>query len=189
MHDNQKDLALIDRILTGDPYAYRALINRHKEYAFTIAYRILGNREDAEEITQDAFMSAFRAFQQFNRESKFTTWFYRIVFNAALGHKRKNKMATEQIEDFKLSKLGMAESAEGIKHQEQKVYIQKSLNKLPADDVSLITLFYLKEFSLEEIEGITGIAANTAKVKLFRARKRLAEELNQLLKNEAHNLL
>ncbi len=53
----------------------------------------------------------------------------------------------------------------------------------------MITLFYLKEFSLEEIEGITGIAANTAKVKIFRARKRLAEELNHLLKHETNSLL
>jgi RNA polymerase sigma-70 factor (ECF subfamily) len=189
VHDNQKDLALIDRILTGDQFAYRALINRHKEYAFTVAYRILGNREDAEEITQDAFMSAFRALPQFNRESKFTTWFYRIVFNAALGYKRKNKLATEQIEDFKLGRLGLSDSTEGMRQKEQQAYIQKALNKLPPDDVTMITLFYLKEFSLEEIEGITGIAANTAKVKIFRARKRLAEELNHLLKHETNSLL
>jgi RNA polymerase sigma-70 factor (ECF subfamily) len=189
VHDNQKDLALIDRILTGDQFAYRALINRHKEYAFTVAYRILGSREDAEEVAQDAFMSAFRALGNFNRESKFTTWFYRIVFNAAVAHKRKHRVATEQIEDFKLTRLGMAQASDELKLNEQRLYIQKALNNLLPDDVTMITLFYLKEFSLEEIADITGIAANTAKVKIHRARKRLAEELSKILKGEVNTLL
>lgn len=189
MHDNEKDLALIDRILAGDQFAYRALINRHKKYAFTVAYRILGNREDAEEVAQDAFMNAFRALASFNREAKFTTWFYRIVFNAAAGHKRKKKLVVEGIEDFKLACLGLSDSTDEMQLQEQRMYIQKAMHQLPLDDVTMLTLFYLKEFSLEEIEEITGISANTAKVKIHRARKRLAEELNRLLKQEVNTLL
>jgi RNA polymerase sigma-70 factor (ECF subfamily) len=189
VHDNEKDLALIDRILAGDQFAYRALINRHKEYAFTVAYRILGSREDAEEVAQDAFMSAFRALASFNREAKFTTWFYRIVFNAAAGHKRKRKLLAEGIEDFQLARLGFTDSTDEVKLQEQQMYLQKAINQLPPDDVTMLTLFYLKEFSLEEIEGITGISVNTAKVKIHRARKRLADELNRLLKHEVNTLL
>lgn len=189
MQDNEKDIVLIEGILKGDSSAYRALINRHKAYAFTVAFRILGNREEAEEITQDAFMNAFRALNSFNREAKFTTWFYRIVFNAAVGHKRKRKIVSEQIEDFKLAQLGITSSLDELKLQEQKAYIQQALNNLSPDDVTMITLFYLKEFSLEEIEQITGIAANTAKVKVHRARKRLAEELSRILKKDLHSLL
>ncbi len=189
MNDNEQDLALIDRILRGDQFAYRALINRHKAYAFTIAYRIVGSREDAEEISQDAFMNAFRALPSFNREAKFSTWFYRIVFHAALACKRKHKLDIKPMEEVTTLRLGVTEASTTMKHNEQQVYIQKALNYLPSDDVLLITLFYLKELSLEEIESITRIAATTLKVKLFRARKRLAEVLHGLLRQETKSLL
>lgn len=189
MQANETDLAILDRILTGDQSAYRALISRHKDYAFTVAYRILNHREEAEEAAQDAFMQAFRSLNSFNREAKFTTWFYRIVFNAALGRKRKNKVITEPIEDFQLAGLGLTDSTDNFRAQERHEHLQRALRNLSPDDVTMITLFYLKEFSLEEIEGITGIAANTAKVKIHRARKRLAEELSRSLKDEARSLL
>lgn len=87
MNDNQKDINILNRIRMGDKSAYKELINRHKDYAFTVAYRILNNREDAEEVAQDAFMQVFGALSSFNADSKFTTWFYRIVFNASLMQK------------------------------------------------------------------------------------------------------
>ncbi len=189
MQDNQKDLVIIDRILSGDPLAYRELANRHKDYAFTVAYRILGNREDAEEVAQDSFIRAFRSLGSFNRESKFTTWFYRIVFNAAVGMKRKNRIVTQDLEETNPGELEIVETADPLQQHEQKLYINQALNHLLPDDVVMITLFYLKEHSLEEIAQITGIPTNTAKVKLHRARKRLAEELQRILKNEAQTLL
>jgi RNA polymerase sigma-70 factor (ECF subfamily) len=76
-----------------------------------------------------------------------------------------------------------------MKSAEQKRYIQMALNHLSPDDVTMITLFYLKEQSLEEIAQIVGISADTAKVKLCRARKRLAEEMKRLLGNELHSLV
>jgi RNA polymerase sigma-70 factor (ECF subfamily) len=85
----ESDISIIERILAGDKAGYRDLANRHKDYAFTVAYKIVGTREDAEEVAQDAFIQAFQALPQFNKESKFTTWFYRIVFNTALMFKRK----------------------------------------------------------------------------------------------------
>ncbi|MDZ7934357.1 MAG: sigma-70 family RNA polymerase sigma factor [Emticicia sp.] len=191
MNDNQKDINLLNRIRTGDKSAYKELINRHKDYAFTVAYRILNNREDAEEVAQDAFMQVFGALQSFNAESKFTTWFYRIVFNAALMQKRKNKIESVDIENSSEAFLvsHSSDSAEDLRKNERKMAIQKALQNLSADDATMITLFYLKELSLEEIAEITGISAETAKVKIHRARKRLAEEMKKLLKGEVKSLL
>jgi DNA-directed RNA polymerase specialized sigma24 family protein len=84
VEENTKDIALIKRILQGDATAQRELVRRHKDYAFTVAYRILNQREDAEEAAQDAFLKAFVALKDFQQTAKFTTWFYRIVFNSAL---------------------------------------------------------------------------------------------------------
>ena len=167
---------------------FRSLINRHKNYAFTLSNRILNNKEEAEEATQDAFLKVFASIDSFNKEAKFTTWFYRIVMNEALGRKRKNKIYTEDIENNLSAEYVNQNIQNNLFHTEQKKYIQLAMNALSEDDVKMITLFYLKEFSLEEIAEIVGITAETAKVKLHRARKRMAEEMKKLLKNEVKNL-
>ncbi len=185
----ETDNQIIQRILTGDQSGYRELANRHKDYAFTVAYKIVGTREDAEEVSQDAFMQAFHALPSFNQEAKFTTWFYRIVFNAALMFKRKKNIVAEDISISEAAQQAPADTSDDLKVNEQKKYIQKALNQLSADDVTMITLFYLKEQSLEEIAQIVGISAETAKVKLCRARKRLAEEMKRILGSEVRTLI
>lgn len=186
-----KDISLINRILRGETPAYRELVHRHKDYAFTIAYRILNNREEAEEAAQDAFLRAFNALSNFNRESKFTTWFYRIIINAALTIQQKKKLITEDITDMRsgVHILRGGDSTDNLKKQEQRFYIQQALKQLSSDDVTMITLFYLKEHSIEEISEIVNIEPNTVKVKLHRARKRLADTLQDILKNETKSLL
>ena len=182
---------LLSRIRTGDKLAYKELINRHKDYAFTVAYRILNSREDAEEVSQDAFMQVFGALHSFNGESKFTTWFYRIVFNAALMQKRKNRIFTDDIETSSEAFLvsNSSDSTEDLRKNERQKAIQRALQNLSADDAMMLTLFYLKEQSLEEIAEITQISAETAKVKIHRARKRLSDEMKKTLKEEVRSLL
>ena len=186
-----KDILLIDRILKGETPAYRELVTRHKDYAFTIAYRILNSREDAEEAAQDAFVRAFNGLQNFNREAKFTTWFYRVVMNAALTIQQKKKIVTEDIDNIHSNAaiLRGGDSTDNLKRKEQQHYIKEALKQLSPDDVTMITLFYLKEQSLEEIADIVGIETNTVKVKLHRARKRLADVMQDMLKGEALSLL
>jgi RNA polymerase sigma factor (sigma-70 family) len=182
------DIQLIDRVVAGDSSACRDLVDRHKQYAFTIAFRILRNRENAEEAAQDAFMQAFRNLSSFNRESKFTTWFYRIVFNAALMAKRREKPPGQDLDTIHgLSAEGGA--AEETKSRERQFYLDKAMRLLQPTDSAVLTLYYMKEHSLEEIAEITGMSASNAKVRLHRARQRMAVELDGLLKTEARDLL
>ena len=88
---NRRDLQLLEAIQQGDDSAYEELINRHKNYAYTIALRILGNREEAEEVAHDAFIKVFASLDQFKKQSKFTTWLFRIVHNLSVSQKRKRK--------------------------------------------------------------------------------------------------
>ena len=189
MKIKETDNSIIERILSGDKSGYKDLANRHKDYAFTVAYKIAGTREDAEEIAQDAFIQAFQALPTFNQEAKFTTWFYRIVFNAALMFKRKNRIRAEDIELSQSAQYVTADTDKNLKITEQQQYIQKAFNHLSPDDVTIITLFYLKEQSLEEIAKVVGISAETAKVKLCRARKRLAETMSKMLGKEVKTLI
>jgi RNA polymerase sigma factor (sigma-70 family) len=191
--NEDSDIQLIERILRGETAAYRALVNRHKDYAFTIAYRLLNNREEAEEAAQDGFVRAFNGLANFNREAKFTTWFYRVVVNAALTIQQKKKLPTEDLENAKnipydSQVLRGSEEQNIFKQKEQRYYIDLALKQLSTDDVVMITLFYLKEQSLEEIAEVCNIEANSVKVKLHRARKRLAEVMQVLLKGEEKSL-
>lgn len=187
MNDNLKDIQLIEQILAGDTSAYRALVQRHKDFAFTVAYRILNHREEAEEAAQDAFLQAFGALKEFNQTAKFTTWFYRIVFNTALGAKRRQK-PTEGITEINALAYAVTDTQQNLHKKERIKNIQQAMKQLSADDVTMITLFYLREQSLEEIAEITGISAETIKVKLHRARKRLADALRKQLGEEVNNL-
>ncbi|MEZ4904961.1 MAG: sigma-70 family RNA polymerase sigma factor [Spirosomataceae bacterium] len=187
MNDYLKDIAIIERIMAGDKTAHRDLVRCHKNFAFTIAYRILNNRQEAEEVAQDAFMQAFAALKDFNKTAKFKTWFYRIVFNAALMAKRRQK-PTESMTESHVLAFSIEDTPQNLQRQERSNQIQEALAKLSADDATMITLFYLKEFSLEEMTEITAISSETIKVKLHRARKRLAETLRLQLGAEVKNL-
>jgi RNA polymerase sigma factor (sigma-70 family) len=182
------DIDLIDRMLAGDQTAFRLLVRRHKDFAFTVAYRILNHREEAEEVAQDAFMKAFGALADFSRTSKFTSWFYKIVFNTALEAKRKRKMIVDEITDSNALAFAVNDTTIALERRERQKQINQALTQLSPDDVTMITLFYLKEQSLEEIAHITGISNETIKVKLHRARKRLAEQLKIQLGEEIKNL-
>lgn len=191
MNNEQRDITLLKRIQAGDRLAYKELVNRHKDYAFTVAFRILNNREDAEEVAQDAFLQVFKSLNAFNFEAKFTTWFYRIVFNAALMQKRKSRIFTEDIDSSTEAMLvgNISDSSENLRKNERQHAIKQAMQYLPPDDVLLLTLFYLQEQSLEEIAAITQISAETAKVKIHRARKRLAEEMKKHWKEEVKSLI
>jgi RNA polymerase sigma factor (sigma-70 family) len=183
-----RDLPTIERILRGEAAAFRELVEHHKDYAFTVALRILNNREEAEEAAQDAFVRAYNALATFNREAKFSTWLYRIVVNCALTVQQKRKMKTEDLENAKILRGG-TDASDALKQKEQRHFIERALKLLSPDDVTMITLFYLKENSLEEIAESIGIETNTVKVKLHRARKRLAEAMQDIMKGEQKSLL
>ncbi len=180
------DFAIIDRIVAGNQPLYAELVNRYKIYAFTLALKILENRPEAEEAAQDAFIKAYHHLGNFKKDAKFSTWLYRIVFNTSVSYKRKRKGAFQSIEN---TIVEYGQEAEGmLERSDKKKYIQQAMTKLNEADKLAITLFYLEEFSLEEIADITGMQANTVKVRVHRARQRLADELTLILKKEALTL-
>lgn len=180
------DNKIIDRIIAGEEDAYAVLVNKHKSYAYTIALKIVEVEEEAEEVAQDAFIKAFQNLNKFNREAKFSTWLYRIVFNTAISYKRKSKIKQENIEVIKYTHL--TDEEDGTEQQDREKFLKQALDKMPAADKTVITLFYLKELRLDEIADIMGMKSNAVKVKLHRARKNLAEMLHVILHKEALTL-
>jgi RNA polymerase sigma factor (sigma-70 family) len=183
---NDPDISKIDRVIAGDRQAYAELVDKHKSYAYTIAYKILQNRPEAEEAAQDSFIKAFHNLAGFNRQSKFSTWLYRIVFNTAITYKRKSRHQFESIDQS--SSIHSPEGDSTLEKDDKKKYLDAALSRLNEADRTALTLFYLDEFSLEEIAEIMSMQANTIKVRVHRARQRLADELKAILNHEALTL-
>lgn len=186
MVNDKEDIQLINRILAGEQNLYAQFVDRYKTYAFTIAFRILNNRHEAEEAAQDGFIKAYHHLRNFNRQAKFSTWLYRIVFNTAISYKRKQRVSFYSIEHTIIEHYQDAEKI--LERQDKTRYLNEAMNRLNEADKLAISLFYLKEFSLEEIGEITGMQPNTAKVRIHRARLRLADELKRILQKEALTL-
>jgi RNA polymerase sigma factor (sigma-70 family) len=182
----------IRKILQGDISQYTYFINRYKDMAYAIAFRIIGNKEDAEEAVQDSFLKAYNALGKFRGDSKFSTWFYKIVVNVSLSKaKRKISFAV----DVDLSEVGevLVDNIDAAYRKlavaEQKKIIQAALALLEMEDSLLLTLYYLNQNSIEEVSEITAIPPENIKMKLHRARKKLYGVLNNTLKTEIQYLL
>lgn len=177
---------MIDRILAGDQDGYATLVDRYKSFAFSIAVKVLNNRAEAEEVAQDAFVKAFYYLKNFNKQSKFSTWLYRIVFNTALSHKRKNRVVMDELDQQTVAYHEHADHA--LERNDKQQYVAQALQLLSDADREAVQLYYLRELSLEETAEVLGLNLNTLKVRVHRARQRLAEELRKLLKEEALTL-
>ena len=181
------DQIYIDKVLRGETNAFAYLINKYKNMAYTVAIKIVKNAEDAEEVAQDSFLKAFQKLDTFKGESKFSTWLYSIVYRNSISKIRKKNISTTNIDSFVIENHTIDfefPQIEAIKNGEQKKYVKEAINNLSEIDALLITLFYLNENSVEEIEKITSLTKTNIKVKLFRARKKLFIELSHILKDE-----
>ena len=178
------DDQIINAIKNGDTNAYSKLVDRYKDLVFTLAIRMLKNREEAEEVAQDTFIKVFKSLDNFQGDSKFSTWIYRIAYNTCLDNIKKNKKFINDIaiDEFTVNKLKTIDNAlETIISKERSQLIKQCIDRLPEESSALLTLFYFEELSLEEISKIINVEANTVKVRLFRARKKLAVILEQYL--------
>ena len=167
--------------------AFADLVDRYKYMVFTLAMRMVKNKEEAEEIAQDSFLKAYQGLKRFKGDAKFSTWLYKIAYYRSLDYVRKSgrKIETTSIDEVYERHLGEEENV--IMHferSEQNKTIKDALRLLPGDDGILITLFYYEELSLQEISAVMDLTANNVKVKLFRARKRLMNLLADTLEPE-----
>jgi RNA polymerase sigma factor (sigma-70 family) len=186
-----EDNHYIDRVLSGDVAAYAMLVSKHKNLVFSIALKILNNREDAEEVAQDCFLKVFQALKTFEKKSKFSTWLYRIVYNASISKTRKKKLELVPMDNYVIDNYTEDDVAMGmdeIDPETQKAMIDRALSHLQDDDNLLITLFYKGENSIEDISNITGLSMSNVKVRLHRIRKKLHDELAMMMDKAINHL-
>jgi RNA polymerase sigma factor (sigma-70 family) len=177
------DKEIIKRVLAGEQAVFAQLVQRYQSYVFTLVLRFTDNREDAEEISQDVFVKAYRSLADFRGEAKFSTWLYTIVRTSCITFLRKKRLVTTSLDNERTSiQLESRESgftANVIEQKSKHAMVNAAIQMLSPDDTQILTLFYKGEQTLEEIGRVMRLDPNTIKVKLHRARNRLKEKIEK----------
>lgn len=173
------DYEIIDSILKGNENDFTLLVDRYKDRAYSLLCGIVKNNLDAEEALQDAFIKAFKSLHLFKKESKFSTWFYKIAFNTGLtviaSKKRQIQMEMSSIEDI-----------HSLKHEDDEIYslsenakdyLINMVDKLPIKNSLVLILFYLDGLSIKDISEVLDYSLVNTKVLLHRSRNLLRDLL------------
>lgn len=183
---------IISQVLKGDQQAYSILVERYRDYVFTIVLRYVKSREDAEEVAQDIFVKAYRSLADFKGTAKFSTWLYTITTTTCITFLRKKKLEVHSLDNEKVfataDNIDGGMSANQIEQKSKVTMVNEAIQLLNPDDAEVLTLFYKGEQTLEEIAQVLGIEPNTVKVRLHRARTRLKEKLQKHFSAEVKDI-
>lgn len=191
-----RDEELVARIKEGEDWATEELVNRYQQKTYAIAYHMCGeDREEAKDLTQEAFLRVFRSLGKFRGDSSFYTWFYRIVVNVCLDSRRRSRrwkqifLTWRQVQRGKGSEGDVPEEQPDMRDDINPVSalsgkqfakdIKKSLKALPERQRLVFQLKVLHGMSIREIAQVIGTAEGTVKSHLFRATRFLREELKE----------
>jgi RNA polymerase sigma-70 factor (ECF subfamily) len=186
-----EDRELVRRAKNGDKEAFETLVRQHQSRVFAVAGGILRNREDVEDIAQQVFLKAYFSLKRFDQRAAFSTWLYKITLNECWDLLRKRKvrplllevdLSEEQARQYQAAVEvadGRPDASERLAARER---VEQLLECLEERDRSMLVLKEVQGFSVEEIAEVLEINANTVKVRLFRARQRIAESVRRRLK-------
>ena len=185
------DRELVHRAQHGDKDAFEVLVRKHQGRVFAVAGGILKNREDVEDIAQQVFLKAYFSLKRFDQRSAFSTWLYKITVNECWDLLRKKKvrplvfeseLSEEQAHAYQSTEQ-KAEYAPNISEQmEARQQLDRWMECLEERDKAMLVLKEVQGFTVEEIAEIMGINGNTVKVRLFRARQKIAEKIRRMKK-------
>lgn len=192
MHTETADTEIIHQVLAGNTAVYAHLVDRYRNFVFTLVLRYVKSREDAEEVAQDVFVKAFRSLADFKGASKFSTWLYTIATTTCLSFLRKKKVEVRSLDDENV--FASADNTDGglsanqIEQKSKVQMVNRAIALLSADDAQVLTLFYKGEQSLDEIAQVMGKETNAVKVQLHRARTRLKEKMQKHFAAEVRDI-
>jgi RNA polymerase sigma-70 factor, ECF subfamily len=180
--DAERDAELMGRLRGGDAKALDELFRRHRDTAYGIAFRLVGNPEDAMDVVQEAFIHVMRGAQAFRGQSSFRTWLYRIVTHAALDYRRWRSLRVAESLDTETAADPPAGPSvrtplEEATERDLRGAIEKALANVSEKNRAALVLFAIEGLSYKEIAEILGISVGTVMSRIFNARQRLRELL------------
>ena len=171
------DENLVRKIISGDIRAFKDLVHQHERLVMYMISRIVNNKEDIKDISQEVFIKVYRSIKKFNYDSKLSTWIATIAYRTAINHAKKDPLKNLTIDTEVPINFETPEHILSIKNEAE--FIQQQVSRLPLSYRTVVTLYHLNEFSYQEIGEITGFPEGTIKNYLFRARKLLKEKLEK----------
>lgn len=184
------DQHYINKVKEGDTNSFAILVDNYKDMVFSLALKIMRNREEAEEVSQDTFIKAFRSLHSFKGDSKFSTWLYKITYNNCMDRTKRISRSynAQTIDTVVENKIESSESIlDSIERKERAKLIEQCLEELPQEERLILWMFYYQELSLKEIIDVTSYTQANLKVKLHRARKKLLNIVQYRLEPEMIN--
>ncbi len=188
----EKEQQWVQAAQRGDIKAFEAIVSAFEDAVFSFVYNATRNQMDAEEITQDVFVKAYRNLASFRGDAKLKTWLFTIAHNTTASHFRKKELPTTPVDDAPASQHPesyVADALSSISANERTRYLNLAMDKMAPQQRQLIQLFYLEELSIKEIEDITGLNEGSIKTGLMRGRNRLHTLLHTVLPTETQSLL
>jgi RNA polymerase sigma-70 factor (ECF subfamily) len=188
-HKNSEEAALVRRVQARDEIAFREMVERYQAKVFSIIYGILRNHNDAEDISQQVFAKIYFSIRNFDFRSSLLTWIYKITVNECYDYLRKKRVrklvyesdfSEEDAQRMEASDPAIDPATPVDKRLAQHDLVAKLLDKVSAEDRSLILLKEVEGHSVEELAAMTGLNENTIKVKLFRTRQKLLKAAQRL---------
>ena len=179
----------IKRVLKGDQDAFTDIVSLYQHRLYQVCYRMIGNKQEAEDIAQEAFVRAYTNLHTFDQKRKFSTWLYRIATNLCIDRIRKKKpdfyldaqvTGTDGLDMY--SQIASSETLpeDQVEQMELQDRIQYEISRLPDKYRSVIVLKYIEELSLQEISDILEMPLGTVKTRIHRGREALRKQLNNL---------
>jgi RNA polymerase sigma-70 factor, ECF subfamily len=176
MAEPEDDAVWVARCLRGDASAFEPIVRRYQRVLFSVAYRMLGNYEDALDATQNAFIRAYEALDRYDPSRRFFSWIYRIVVNECL-NARRGRRAGEPLSEELAEADPAAGPLESVAALERSKSIDAALVRLSEDHRLVVVLRHFADLSYAEISEAVGVPEKTVKSRLFEARHRLEELL------------
>lgn len=178
------DAYLVEATLAGNRQAFGELVERYQDRLFNVLARVLGSRDDAGEVLQDAFVQAYSKLESFRGKSQFYTWMYRVALNMACSHRRRHARRHDEQSIDRIRELSGAEPVDTSLQPEQTAFrveqaeiVQAALLEISEEHRQILVLREMEDRSYEEIAEILELPVGTVRSRLFRARLQLKEKL------------
>ncbi|MDH4196447.1 MAG: sigma-70 family RNA polymerase sigma factor [Candidatus Aminicenantes bacterium] len=178
---------LIDRLATGDKEAFRELVEAYKKKIYYLAFDLVGNQSDAEDVSQDVFLKAYRAFGTFKRDARLGAWLYRITYNTAIDHLRRRGISAGTVDEAvleanldRVAREAPARDTDPARTAESELLqlrIASALEKVSPQEKTVFLLRHYDDLMLKDIADVLGLSLGSVKSYLFRAVKKLQREL------------
>lgn len=177
--NTKEEQDVIRQCLNGDAECYALLVDRYKDMAYNIAYRMLGDSDTAKDMSQESFISAYASLGNFQYGSLFSSWLYRIVVNKCKDHMRAERDTVQIDEINDIVPSGERTPEQTAASRQTGDVIQQALNSLPDEYREVIVLKHIEELDFREIADILGVSVNALKVRAHRGREMLKELLQK----------